>query len=49
MRRASLKKENIENLDNNEDKKNKFFLSEDTQKSLKKLIPKISHEEVMSC
>lgn len=29
--------------------KNQFFLSEETQKSLKKLIPKISHHEVMSC
>ncbi len=32
-----------------EEKKNKFFLSEETQTSLRKLIPKISIEEVMSC
>ncbi len=32
-----------------EEKKNQFFLSKETQESLKKLIPKISIGEVMSC
>ena len=41
--------ENTEKLGKIGNKKNQFFLSEDTQKSLKKLIPNISHEEVMSC
>ena len=41
--------ENTEKLRKIRNKKNHFFLSEDTQKSLKKLIPNISHEEVMSC
>lgn len=42
--------ENIENSKSEiENKKNKFFLSEETQKSLRKLIPKISIEEVMAC
>ena len=42
-------KENTEKIEIIGNKKNQFFLSEDTQKSLKKLIPNISHEEVMSC
>lgn len=43
-------KENIENTQNDiESKKNSFFLSKETQDSLRKLIPKISIDEVMSC
>ncbi len=39
----------IEIKDELEQKKNQFFLSKETQESLKKLIPKIDKKEVMSC